>query len=92
MNRINTAGLELFYRLHFATLKHANTVETAKYAKYAKYAKKIRMQRNTKYKMLFNHGKNPEYTEGMQRQIRINCISSCSSSLSCPKNLESPEL
>ena len=44
MNRINTAGLELFYQLHFSTLKHANTSGTAKYAK---YAKKIRMQRNT---------------------------------------------
>ena len=89
MTRINTAGLELFYRLRFATLKDANMMGTAKYAK---HAKKIRMQRNTKYKMQFDHGKNPEYTEGMQRQIRMNCISSCSSSHSCPKILESPEL
>ena len=41
------------------------------------------------YGMRFNHSKNPKYTVGMQRQIRINCISSCSSSPSCPKNLES---
>ena len=45
MNRINTAGLELFDWLHFATLKLENTIGTAKYAK---HAKKIRMQRNTK--------------------------------------------
>ena len=57
MNRINTTGLELFYRLRFDTLKLENTIGTAKYAK---YAKKIRMQRNTKYKMQFNHGKNPK--------------------------------
>ena len=55
-------------------------------AKYAKHAKKKRMQRNTKYRMQFNHGKNPEYTEGMQRQIWIDCISSCLSSPSCPKD------
>ena len=36
MNRINTTGLKLFYRLHFDTLKYANTIGTAKYAKHAK--------------------------------------------------------
>ena len=45
MERMNTTGLELFYRLRFDTLKLENTIGTAKYAK---YAKKIRMQRNTK--------------------------------------------
>ena len=42
-----------------------------------------------KYEMLFNHGKNPENREEMQRQMRVNYISSCSSSPSCPKILES---
>ena len=74
MERMNTTGLELFYRLRFDTLKLENTIGTAKYAK---YAKKIRMQRNTKYRMQFDHEKNPEHREGMQRQIRINCISCC---------------